>query len=511
MSANNYETHIRNIVRVLLGAARPFTLMAIAELIGMSKRSVQNYLGRIEEWIDSNGLAETSLVKRQGSGIALVSSPADRKKIERLLLGSRLNVFSDDFKRRTNIIRLLLLSGENLTIQKLASIHYTSRIEAVHDLEWAGQWFARHGLKLYKTQRRGIGLAGTELAHRNAIAAYFDLFDTGDHSSQIKQTGGKSRLTKNDLEILTEYCPLEKICTIEKIISTTEKKFDFLMMGDYYVSLVTHLVICISRVTGGNPVSADFAPPSEEFPQLEVKTAEYIAKQLEAEFNIRLDEREKAYVCIHLMGYNAFSQDKGEISVPADVEKLTEALVEKMETLLEGNYFSRDVMLFLGLSLHLKAAVFRLGNGIYLKKRSSASLADAGLAFHDAATEAAALYKEFCGVTPDDEELNSLAQYFLLSSRRNRHPKKALLACDLGIAERIELLNEVEARMGGAVVIVNCCTALQVPYQPDYEYDFIITTENLLDRFDKPVVCLAGVSRMNYVKTISEFIETSFN
>jgi len=506
---NSYESHIRNIIRILLGASRPLTLTAVAELIGISKRSVHNYLGRIEEWISSNGLLETALIRRQGVGISLSTSPADRKKIERLLLGSRLNVFSDDFKRRADIIQLLLMSEEGLTIQKLADAHYVSRTVTIHDLEWADQWFSQYGLELYKAQRSGIGLEGPERARRNAIAAFFDLFDNHSSDERVKSPGESTRLAKKDLEILTKYCPYDSIAKIEKIVSSAEKEFNFLMTGDYYVSLITHLAICVSRITGGNPVSEEFAPPEEGLPAMEIKTAGFIAGQLQAAFGVELDDREKAYICIHLMGYNAFSHDTGEILVPNDIEQLTESLIELMDSLLKGYDFSGDVMLFLGLCMHLKTAVFRLRNGIYLKRRWDASLPDTGLTIHYAANSAASLYDKYCGVSPDDEELNSLAQYFLLSSRRSRKQKKALLVCSLGISERIELLNEIETHVA-SVVIADCCTALQMPYQPEYEYDFIIAAENLADRFDKPVIYLAGVPRDSYIDTISKFVIESF-
>ena len=503
---NNAETVIKNTMRVLLGATRPLTLAEIAGLVGMSKRSVQNYLGRIEEWVEANALPETSLAKKQGVGISLASSPADRRKMERLLANSRLNVFSDDFKRRADIVWRLLLADEELTIQKLADQGYVSRTTTVHDLEWAGQWCQPYGLKLYKTQRRGIGLAGTEAARRRAIAAYFDLCNSGE---RIPDGTGGGRLSEGSRKSLLSYYPQDTIRRVEGVIAQAEKKFNFFMMEDYYVSLVTHLIICVTRIEGGNPVSEEFAPPDEEFPKLESQTAAYIAELLQREFGVRLDDKEKAYICIHIMGYNAFSMDTGEISVPDDVERLATALIEHMDRAMGDSEFSRDVMLFLGLCMHLKTTVFRLRNSVYLKKRQGARLPDAKLACSDAAAAALPLYREICGVTPDDEELSGVVQYFLLSRRRNLHRKKALLVCDRGIFERIALLNEVEIHISG-VSIVDCCTALQMPYQPDYEYDFIITTEDLFDRIDKPVVFLSGIPKERYIDTVAAFVAETF-
>lgn len=41
--------------------------------------------------------------------------------------------------------------------------------------DWVENWLSQYKLKLFKTQRRGIGIAGDEISRRAAIAGFFDL------------------------------------------------------------------------------------------------------------------------------------------------------------------------------------------------------------------------------------------------------------------------------------------------------------------------------------------------
>ena len=65
---------------------------------------------------------------------------------------------------------------------------------------------------------------------------------------------------------------------------------------------------------------AEFLPPNEEFPQQEMNTAAFIARRLEETFRVHLPDSERTYICIHLMGYNAFqAQMEEEQKAPENI------------------------------------------------------------------------------------------------------------------------------------------------------------------------------------------------
>ena len=500
----NYETNIKKILDILLNTPRYLTLDYIAHNVGLSKRSVQNYLASIDEWIKQNGLLYTNVIRKQGQGVKISINAADRLKIEKLLYSKHFSVYSDDNKRRLDIINKLIILEEDITIKSLAEQFYVSRSNIISDLEWVKEWLASYKLELYKTQRKGIVIRGSEVSHRNAIAGYFDLYEPTESDEGIRKK--HDRIQEKTLKSLIKVYTRDTIETTQKIIESAEKEFDFIMTEDYFTSLLTHIVISISRFMLGNTVSSEFIPPDdEEFPVYITETAEFIVKCLEAEFGIEVSDIEKTYICIHLVGFNALSaQQSANTEMPKEIKHLALELIKSIDSQL-NTYFIRDKQLFFGLSLHLKSKIFRLKKEVYYKKTTSFELLDNNVDIYNAADKAGELYHKICGVEPDEEEIFNITCYFLLSLHRNMNKLKALLICNDGVTSRFELMNFIQKAFP-LIEITDCCTIYQLEYQKISENNFIISTE-AVDGLDRPVADLSAIDKANYTALIAEFID----
>ena len=151
------------------------TLDGLSHMLEISKRSVQNYLNKAEAWLREHDLPNVQIVKKQGYGIQLVMGAADHQKLATLLSSRYFTLADGSVDRRIELLRCLVFSREELTIQLLADKFYVSRFVILSDLDWAENWLANYNLKLFKTQRRGIGIVGDEVSRRAAIAGFFDL------------------------------------------------------------------------------------------------------------------------------------------------------------------------------------------------------------------------------------------------------------------------------------------------------------------------------------------------
>lgn len=154
------------------------TLDFLSQQVGISKRSIQNYMYKLEVWLTDMGLNKIELLKKQGYGIKLLINSKDRKRLENLLDTEKLSLYDDGVLRRLEMLKALIFSNDEFTIQFFADQYYISRTVILKDLEWVSQWLMKFGLKLFKTQRRGIGIIGNEVARRNAIAGFFDIYKT---------------------------------------------------------------------------------------------------------------------------------------------------------------------------------------------------------------------------------------------------------------------------------------------------------------------------------------------
>lgn len=483
---------------------RYFTLDFIAREVAISKRSVQNYLASIDSWIENNGLFHTQIIRKPGQGVRVSADEMDRLKIEKLLSGKSLSIHVDDNKRRLEIIRKLIILEEDITIKSLSEQFYTSRAATVEDLEWIKDWLASYKLELFITQRKGIGTRGGEVSYRNAIAGYFDSCESleNDKAVLLKKRG---RLQEKGFQNLMEIYPEDTVAKVKRVIEAAEKKYEFFLSEDYFTSLLTHLVISISRFTSGNTVSAEFAPPDdEEFPPFLVETAQYIAEHLERMFNIKVPAMERTYICIHLAGFNAQSAEHSSVNrMPKEITHLALELINSVDLQLNRKFLA-DNQLFFGLCLHLKSKIYRLKKDVYYKNNSNFKFPDDSIDIYKAVEAASGLFQEICGVAADQEEILNISCYFLLSSHRNLHKYKMLLICNDGVIERLELVEEIEKAFP-LFTTGDCCTTYQLTYQKMKEYDFIISTE-AIESPERPVIDLSRAERSDFMRIIQDFM-----
>ena len=500
----NYEVNLKKILEILLEREEFVTLETLSGAVGLSKRSVQNYIEKLDIWFVENALPNTTVERKRGNGIRLNSIPEERKRLRKLLDLQSFNIHSGDAARRLSILKQLIFSENEATIQGLMAQFYVSRATILSDLDWASQWLAQYKLRLFKTQHRGISIIGDEVAHRKAIAGYFDVHGHGTISYfEIPQP--LRRIDEKNLQNLTEVYPRDTILKIARIIEDAEREFDFILLDDFYTALLTHMVISVLRIANGNYVSSEFLPPEETFPPLETRTAEYMAQRIKRVLHVSLPPSEQAYICIHLIGYNAFrvEQDWG-LPFPQKVEHLALRLVETVSSYLNTDY-SNDKLLFFGLCLHLKTAIYRLKVSSYISKRPNTALSADWQALYEAVKQAGTLYEQIYGVIPDEEELLSISYFFLLSKRRHAQRIQALLVSNLGISMRMELLREIEHGLPN-VTVVDSCSAHQLADWPKYNFSLIISTEPLCD-VTEHWVDLSVVPRKDYLTVIDAYIK----
>lgn len=505
---NHFELKMKKIIEVLLESDKYMTLEFLSQQVGVSKRSIQNYMYKIEAWLSEINIGKAQLLKKQGYGIRLLIDHRGREQLLQYINTDKFGLYDDVVIRRLEILKALIFSNDELTIRFLADQFYISRTVIIKDLEWVSQWLSKFSLQLFKTQRRGIGLVGSEVSRRNAIAGFFDIYKTGE-KQLIKDLNSSSRLSDEKYHKLKSIYPRIDIMAICSIIEKAEKKFEFFLTEEYFLTLVTHLVICVARLSSGKNVDECFLPPEGEYEGLERKTAECIASMIEKAFDLEFPESERIYICIHLMSYNAFNYiDKNDMSdtlknIPNKIELLAISLIDNIDAQL-GTSYATDKILFFGIIFHLKTSIYRFEENITIRSISEEDFTDTDSEIYGAVVKAANLYEEICRVKPSEEELISLAMHFALSQRRNIRKKKALLVCNSGINAGF-LLYKTISSISLEIEIVDICSSFQLAYKPENEYDFIISNAPL-EGLDKPVADLSHISKNDYSKFLEEFV-----
>ena len=78
--SDRLQERLFEIALALLEEAGYLTLEGLAQRAGVSKRTVQHDLERLEAWLEDEGLSERiTLVKKSGSGVCLVCTDESKK------------------------------------------------------------------------------------------------------------------------------------------------------------------------------------------------------------------------------------------------------------------------------------------------------------------------------------------------------------------------------------------------------------------------------------------------
>lgn len=500
---NHCEENIKKILEILLENDKFITLEFLSQQIGISKRSVQNYMCKIQNWLSEIGMNKIEIIKKQGYGIKLLINEEEKEKLKEHLKVDKIISFDDEARRRLEMLRELIFSNEELTIQFFADQFYISRTVILKDLEWVSSWLAKYDLQLFKCQRRGIGIVGNEMCRRNAIAGFFDIYKTNERNAMTR-CYSSNRICEEKYTKLKSIYPKIDIIPVCAIVEDAEKKFDFFLTDEYFLSLVTHLTISIARLSSGKNVDKEFMPPDDEYGGLERKTSEYISARIESEYNLTMPEAERIYICIHLMSYNAFNDVNDTLKyIPKKIELLAISLIEFVDNEL-GSTFATDKILFFGLISHLKISIYRLEDNVSLRTISKDEFLKDNSEIFNAVSKASDLYEKYCNVKVNEEEIITVSMHFALSQKRNVKKKRALLVCNNGIAAGMKLYQFL-SEVSRDIDIVDICSGFQLNFKAEDEYDFVISTLALLD-CNKPVADLSCVDENDYSKVLDEFI-----
>lgn len=492
-----YHANIRKIIDVLINNSGYNTLDFISAEVNISKRTVQNYLDKINTLFEAN-LKETKLVKKQGLGIKLKTNEKEMKLLDNMLQPGNVRTL-DYADRLVEIIRHLIFSDMELTIQYLADQLYESRSTILSDLDWVNGWLGEYDLHLLKTQRRGISIVGTEINKRNAMIGFFDLYKT----KSIKQveTKGLKRIEKKELEKLSELYPITQIEKVYSIIEDAEKEYEFFLIENYFTSMLVHMLISITRLKSGSFISKDFLPPEDDLDAMAMETAKFITKKLGDCFNITIQESETKYVALHLMGFNAYDNGKSEFD--KDIAMLSAKMIQTVDIYLGTNFF-KDEVLFFDLCWHIK----------FCQHRNTLTR------YNNLAMELNAQAEEFYKILKANKDTFSLSKadaltnadlmdisyYFFLSVRRNKRRLRVLVVSNFPIAEKLLFLRFMDSNFSN-LEIVDLCTTASCELI-NLKYDCIITTENITS--EKPLANLSLSDKEKYKEYIDEFIFLNF-
>jgi activator of the mannose operon (transcriptional antiterminator) len=363
-------------------------------------------------------------------------------------------------------------------------------------------------MQLFKIQNKGIRILGDEVSKRNSIAAFFDIYTQSTETSFGKSSQLSSRFTEQHFTSLHSLYPDVDISAVIGLIEDAEKRFDFFLTDDYFITLLTHLIICVTRLKSGNPTE-DSLLKSDDYPQVR-DISEFIAEKMRKVFDISFPRTEVAYICLHLMSYyirDAMEDIKHNVNSGENLEALTISVIELVQGIV-GGLFLTDKVLYFGILCHLKSSVYRIKNRIHMNLLLNENQVSLDPAIFDAVKQTEYLYKDFCGdsfILPDGE-IEALTVYFMLSRERFEQKAKAVLLNSTGVVSGVLLKRFLTEELDVLDIVDVVFFPFQLDLVPENRYDFVISMGNL-ESCSKPTVCLQNAQKHEYKDILADFID----
>lgn len=349
----------RQILEVLLKTRDETTVKDLAELIGVSGRTIHRDLKNIEDILDEYNLI---LQKKSGVGVQITGEQNKIRELELYLFNLSHKEYTPD-ERQTIMLCELLETSEPVKLLALASDLNVTIATVSSDLTKLEERLKTFGLALIRRRGYGVEIEGEESAKRRAmsqlISEYLDeseLLSLTRDNIQMKSTQAIHSISERLMGLVEK----KKLVIVENIVNSIVQELPFSMADSAYIGLVVHLALAVERIQKGEGIKINVSYLEDQKVTKEYKFAEKIVSQLEKVFTINIPEAEIAYITMHLKGAKLRHENEHSIedtSLQAAVK--TKKLIEIVGK-LAGMDLTANRSLFEGLSVHLKPAIYRI-------------------------------------------------------------------------------------------------------------------------------------------------------
>lgn len=324
----------KEILQMLFDSDTYISLQQIAKVLKVSRRSIYYDLCRINEWLEEKGISELEVVR--GKGLLLDASTKEqiRNCVEDT---SNEDAYVLSPMERVRIIICSIIYSETpVYIDKLTAYCRVSRNTIFNDLRVVLNQLQDYDLNLEYESKKGYSISGDAIKTRAVFLLNF-------HELQsIFTNGGLKFIEKEKIE--------HNIQLLKKI----EKELHI----EYIPGNLESLAVLLPLMERGDE-TLYFANLKKQ--ELE-NTKEY---QLTQKYFPKLIEKEKIYLCLHLLGARVIntSDDIFENCTNQTVYEITKALVSEFEKVACVVFDDREE-LERELFVHINSSMYRYQYGI---------------------------------------------------------------------------------------------------------------------------------------------------
>ncbi|OAM96341.1 Transcriptional antiterminator [Pelosinus fermentans] len=502
----------KELIRLLIAENDFKPIKYYSGILKVSDKTLSKDINFIENYLKNKNI---KINRKPGSGIRI--KIVTHQKMD-LLNDINANLEAVDplsiKNRRIETLKLLLTqSNQNTSIQKLADAYYVSKASIANDLKFIEDWLQSYDITLDRSVE-GTKINGSEVNIRKAIASITSelLNDTSD-SLDVECL---SRLDSQTIKGLSKIFDLDLVLYIEKILIDLEKTLEYTIGDPYFINLLTHILICIKRVSDGNQIQGQ---NNSSFTFLSAddaisESAAKLALKIYEKCKIKINDSEIYYIYQYLVSCGVGQRLLGNsLVIKKDLEvnyiDITASLVKMVSDILTFD-LTKDTLLHDGLILHIRPMLNRLKYNIQIKnpllkeieERFTEMLSICQIVVH-------LITLKYNLNTISIDEIGYLVTYFQAAIEREISYKKVIVVCHSGYGTSQLLTTRLRRAFPqwqiGDVISEHKLNTINLD-----DIDFIISTVHLAIK-EKPYMLVSALLNEKDIKNIKNIlIEDSF-
>lgn len=426
MSLCSLSERCKKIIKILLYRRDFVSLQEIAEETGVSRRSIYYDMCSINEWLEDHKIQELEIVRGK---VLLI--PEDVKNTIADLLEEKQ---TDDYyvflpsERVKIIICYVIHSKAPVYIEQLIEVCQVSRNTVFGDLRVVVKQLQEYDLELKYESKQGYRIVGDEIRARALFFLYFNtlrpLFDSG---------------------ILTFFNRKEIQWYLKKLYDLKEE-----LERDYVAGNL--LAIAALLPIMHNQQEKLYFPGLKHEEINESKEYKLVLKYFP-----ELEENEKIYLCLHLLGsrISVATDEIFETRENQSVYGITKALVTEFEKTACVQFDDRE-SLERALFVHINASMYRYQYGIQIGNPLGDDIIREYPNLFEITKIISNYLEQMIGLPISDSEVTYLALHFgahLKVSKQQGKKLRILIICVHGVATGNMIKREVKKLLPEAEIV----------------------------------------------------------
>ena len=431
-------TRQKSIIRILTRMdGRPITVAVISEKLGVSTRTILREVPAIEKWMSDN---DFNFERKPGVGMLVGEAPETLRFIEELLDADNLVPMYSRQERRKHILGELLFSDEPVKSLVFTSKYKISDGTLSEDLDVLDTWLRDHSVQIIRRPGLGIFVEGTELAIRQAISnAVLEFCDVERIPGLITQdTSDDEKMQSLSREPLLVFLTPQLLRFSIRILKETEARLNIYYTDSGQIALIVRIALSIYRIRSGHSLTELNMDMDGLRGLSELPTAKLIAFEIEKQFDLEVNAKEKIYLAMHLSATRILSRGSS-FSDPLqalNIRQVVMAMTSVAEQ-LTGIPFKSDSTLINDLVSHISMTEKQLELNLVSRVTYTEDLKRTYPEIYAAAETACEVLREW--VQPrviHDAEIGLIAMHFAASAERYQNSKQKVsvaVVCPTGI------------------------------------------------------------------------------